>query len=658
MSFQKSIHYIGGKIDVAFDKADELPVSIQIYDDIGKDPWTGEGFSAKDLANALKEIPNRNRELRIAVNSRGGDVNEGKTIRSMLEDWPGRIVNVIDGVAASTASWMIPADEVHARNHSQIFIHKSWAMVMGNSDDMTKAVAMLNTTDEQIADIYASKTGKGREAMMKLMTDETLLTGQNALELGLVDKIIDGNPVHNFSATELQNMKGKLAAMNSLKNISAPMQGADEQQKQQEKIMETENKALLTEQANRIAELENKVKAERSSRIESAFNTLAATRPTLNREEWLPKCLADETVLNLAAKFPESPVAGNIASGVSVGRNVLVEKYENLAHDKVEQAKFTKGLYNDVRKQMLIANGVKDADILNGKFDRFDFTNPKIVNANTVDSALANTVLSGEFVTTMRTYIAPWAAFTRTVSLSPVSRRQVLEVPLYSSAGSKQQSATNYESGDSVLAPIAVTVAEESKSFHVSRPESNLGLQLAGLVPTNAKVLAEGIHAKMTALMTNANFGADVVIGLAADFSSTDLPAILALGKNYDSVRLLLDGGHLAYLLPTTRENFVFGEPGAYGFDGGIYKNNLWTSAATDIAGFVCGPDAIVNAWGVADGLPAGEAISQTTMDVNGIPFTMSVWFSRASRAVWASFQVMHGCAVGDATQGEPLTTA
>jgi ATP-dependent Clp protease protease subunit len=136
---------------------------------------------------------------------------------------------------------------IGARNHSQIFIHKSWAMVMGNSDDMTKAVAMLNTTDEQIADIYASKTGRGREAMMKLMTDETLLTGQTALELGLVDKLIDGNPVHNFTEVEIQNMKGKLAAMNSLK-LSAPTQGADQQQKQQEKIMETENKALLTEQ--------------------------------------------------------------------------------------------------------------------------------------------------------------------------------------------------------------------------------------------------------------------------------------------------------------------------------------------------------------------------------------------------------------------------
>jgi ATP-dependent protease ClpP protease subunit len=116
----KSFNYLGGKIEVAFDKADETPANIQIYDDIGRDPWTGDGFTAKDLSAALNEIPNKNRELRIAVNSRGGDVNEGKTIRSMLEDWPGRIVNVIDGVAASTASWMIPADEVHAStNHGQ-----------------------------------------------------------------------------------------------------------------------------------------------------------------------------------------------------------------------------------------------------------------------------------------------------------------------------------------------------------------------------------------------------------------------------------------------------------------------------------------------------------------------------------------------------------
>ena len=349
------------------------------------------------------------------------------------------------------------------------------------------------------------------------------------------------------------------------------------------------------------------------------------------------------------------PGAPPVAASVQNLGNPLIERFNNLAHDKPEQAKLAKGLYNEIRKQLLVAAGVKE---LPANYDRFDFANPNIRNANTVDAALANTVLSGEFVTTMRSYIAPWSAFTRTVSLSPVSRRQTLEVSLASSAGSKQQNATNYESGDSVLAPIAVTVAEESKSFHISRPEANLGLALAALVPTNAKVLAEGIHAKMTALMIAANYGAATTIGAAANFDATDLPAILALGKNYDSVRLLLDGGHLAYLLPTSRESFTFGEAGAYGFDGGIYKNNLWTSGIANLAGFVCGPDALVNAWGAADGLPSGEALSQSTADVNGIPFGVSVWFSRASRSVWASMQVMHGCAVGDASQAELLVTA
>jgi hypothetical protein len=336
--------------------------------------------------------------------------------------------------------------------------------------------------------------------------------------------------------------------------------------------------------------------------------------------------------------------------------NQLVERYNSLAHDKLEQAKLAKGLYPEVRKQLMIAAGC--GDVVLSPENRFDLHRTEIRNANTVDAALANTILSGDFVTTMRTYTAPWLAFTRRVEMSPVSRRQTLEVPLVSTAGGMATNATTYESGDSTLAPIAVLTSEYSRSFHVTRPQTNLGLQLAALAPTNAAVLGEGLSALFTATMTNALFGADVVIGAAANFDAADLPAILALGKNYTRTTLLLDGGHLAYLLPTSRESFAFGEPGAYGFDGGIYKNNLWTGGATDICGFVCGPDAIVSAWGMADGLPAGEAISQSNIEVNGFPFSVTTWFSRATREVWSSFQIVGGVKAGDQTQGEVLTTA
>lgn len=610
--------------------SDTEDAEILLYDVIGRDWWSGEGWAAKDFAEQLKAV-NPTAKLVVGINSPGGNVDDGLAIFNMLQR-RGNVVTRNDGMAASIASIILQAGDTRQSSESaMVMIHQAWGVMAGNASDAEKFRDILQKHDQVLAETYARRSGGKVEAFMDLMAAETWFTGNEAVASGLADEVV---------STSAKNLQGQSREPENQNANHAPAPAAL-------------SPFLIS----------GSTTAPGGSQTDSAKpqNTMPTENP---KAEPTPAPAVDfapviAAINSLGEKLNtitgnSLPGAAPITARIENLGNPLVERYNALAHDKVEQAKLAKGLYNDVRHQLMIANGVKD---LPRDYDRFDFNHPGIRNANTVDAALANTVLSGEFITTMRTYIAPWGAFTRTVSLSPVSRRQVLEVPLASSVGSKQQNTTNYESGDSVLAPVAVTVAEESKSFHTSRPEANLGLQLAALVPTNAKVLAEGIHAKMTALMTNANFRADVVIGTAANFDSGDLPAILALGKNFDSVRLLLDGGHLAYLLPTTRENFAFGEPGAYGFDGGIYKNNLWTSAATDICGLVCGPDAIVNAWGAADGLPSGEALSQSTMDVNGIPFGMSVWFSRASRAVWASFQVMHGCAVGDATQAEVLTT-
>lgn len=605
---------------------------ILLYDVIGRDFWSGEGWAAKDFAEKLKEIDPK-AKLLIGINSPGGNVDDGLAILNMLKR-RGNVVTRNDGMAASIASVIMQAGDTRQSSESaMMMIHRAWGIMAGNADDAAKFQEILQKHDQVISETYASRSGKSSKHFLDLMSEETWFTGKESVSAGLADEVLTTDSAKNLRGqpcepdTKNANQAPAPVALSPAISASTTEAGGSHQHDSanQTNKMPTENTKAESTPAPALD----------LSPVIAAINSLGDKLNTLTAH---------------------SPGAEPLARSGRVENlgNPLVERYNSLAHDKVEQAKLAKGLYRDVRNQLLIAAGVND---LPAKYDHFDFQNPKIVNANTVDSALANTILSGDFVTTMRSYIAPWNAFTRKVEFSPVSKRQTIEVSLYSSAGSKQQNATNYETGDSVIAPIAVTAAEESKSFHVSRPEQNLGLALAGLVPTNAKVFAEGIHAKMTALMTNANFGADVVIGAASDFDSADLRAVLALGKNYASVRLLLDGGHLAYLLPTTRESFAFGEPGAYGFDGGIYKNNLWTSAATDIAGLVCGPDAIVNGWGMAEGLPSGEAISQSTVDVNGIPFGLSVWFSRSSRSVWASFQVMHGCAVGDATQAEVLTT-
>lgn len=332
------------------------------------------------------------------------------------------------------------------------------------------------------------------------------------------------------------------------------------------------------------------------------------------------------------------------ASRIEVLGNPTVEKFNSLKHDHVARAKFLNQDHMAIRAELIKAQG--------------GGVNP-VFAANTVDSSLANTLLSATFLTTARTKTAMLSAFAHKIEIAPKAPRDTIQVELVSSSGSAQTNPTSFETGDTTSALVSVAVSHLSKSFYVGAQEANVGLALAAKAPTNAKILSEKLVATVTALMTTGNFGSATAIGAASSFDAADLPAILALAKNYDSATLILDKGHLAYLLPTDRTKFAYGESGAYGFDGGIYGNNLWTGAATNAAGFITGPDSIV--WGAAPAanMPSGEFLSEGSITLDcGVVVKAYTWFSRSSRSIWGSFDVCFGAAVGDATQAEVLVTS
>jgi ATP-dependent protease ClpP protease subunit len=203
----------GTAAEARAETAGEEAAEIMVYDVIGSDPWGGRGLTAEMFRNALKEIP-RERELHVRVNSRGGDVHEGMAIKNCLDEWPKKVTATIDGVAASTASWMIlGADQVRAPKTSQMFIHDAMGLAMGNAEEMRSLADSLDKTSDQIAGIYADKTGKGVRTMRQMMKEETLLTGEEAAELGLVDELVDGKAVRNFGPEEITQMRNRLAAI-------------------------------------------------------------------------------------------------------------------------------------------------------------------------------------------------------------------------------------------------------------------------------------------------------------------------------------------------------------------------------------------------------------------------------------------------------------
>jgi len=163
---------------------------ILIYEFIGYDWWTDSGMTAKQFADELKNLGNVQR-LTVRINSPGGDVWDGMSIFNMLSQYQATTTVVIEGIAASVASVIAMAgDSVKAAELSQIMIHDSWTIAMGNEQQLRELADVLAKIDTQIAEVYAKRSGKSEDYFRELQNKDTYLTAAEAKDIGLVDEII------------------------------------------------------------------------------------------------------------------------------------------------------------------------------------------------------------------------------------------------------------------------------------------------------------------------------------------------------------------------------------------------------------------------------------------------------------------------------------
>lgn len=156
---------------------------ILLYEEIGY--W---GVTAKAFAAQLKAITAPSIVLRI--NSPGGDVFDGYAMYNALLAHPATITTKVDGLAASAASYVaLAGDTVEMGETSLMMIHCAWGFSIGNADDMRNYASTLDKIDNQIAAVYAKKTGKGADEILALMQAETWLDPTEAKDLGLIDAI-------------------------------------------------------------------------------------------------------------------------------------------------------------------------------------------------------------------------------------------------------------------------------------------------------------------------------------------------------------------------------------------------------------------------------------------------------------------------------------
>ena len=74
---------------------------------------------------------------------------------------------------------------------SLLMIHNPLTVAIGDSEEMQKAIAMLDEVKESIINAYELKTGMSRAKLAHLMDAETWMNANKAIELGFVDGVLE-----------------------------------------------------------------------------------------------------------------------------------------------------------------------------------------------------------------------------------------------------------------------------------------------------------------------------------------------------------------------------------------------------------------------------------------------------------------------------------
>lgn len=476
------------------------PVDVLLYDDIGKSPWSDRGISAQDFANALKAIPNTSK-LNLRINSRGGDVHDGMVMHNLINEWPNHTKATIDGVAASTASWIpMACDEIEMPETAQMFIHDAMCMTFGNAEQLRKDAEDLDTTSDQIAGMYANKSGGKVENWRDKMQSETLMTGKDAKRLGLVDTLTTKKAMHNFSSQEIDSMKEKLALVKN----SAPKPGAGQQNKQKDETIMNRKQmiALLNKLGikfkddatdDQLVELVNKIEAPpapkepvneadkklisieaelaRLKEADNAARTLRITNevqklvdddriPANQREEVLKNCLVDregvllKTLNNLPANRPGAEPLKPYKE-LQNGEN---PDFMDLQKHLIELGPGFMGNFlgkrTDKRVGEQAINQVRDNSIrTTNLYRKHRNMLQSMYNANTISADLQRIVLLQEALEEFVIQILPLTAFSVVFNNIPLEGTDKVGVPFYplqTEASTSWVAATGYTFNDSV----------------------------------------------------------------------------------------------------------------------------------------------------------------------------------------------------------------
>ncbi|MBQ7579952.1 MAG: ATP-dependent Clp endopeptidase proteolytic subunit ClpP [Clostridia bacterium] len=133
------------------------------------------------------------KDISLYINSPGGSVSAGLAIYDTMQYIKCDVSTICMGMAASMGAFLLSSGAKGKRfalPNSEIMIHQPLGGAKGQATEIEIAAKHILKTKENLNRILAENTGKPIEVIAKDTDRDNFMSAQEAMEYGLIDKVI------------------------------------------------------------------------------------------------------------------------------------------------------------------------------------------------------------------------------------------------------------------------------------------------------------------------------------------------------------------------------------------------------------------------------------------------------------------------------------
>ena len=143
------------------------------------------------------EAQDPDKDISFYINSPGGSVSAGMAIYDTMNFIKCDVSTICIGMAASMGAFLLSAGTKGKRfalPHSEIMIHQPLGGAKGQATDIEIQAKQILRIKATLNEILAANTGKPLEVIEKDTDRDNYMTAQEALDYGIIDKILTRRP--------------------------------------------------------------------------------------------------------------------------------------------------------------------------------------------------------------------------------------------------------------------------------------------------------------------------------------------------------------------------------------------------------------------------------------------------------------------------------